>query len=457
MTVEAHLSHGQLFSWREIERYPRGWGHEANLPATWDLRGLTPAQVDQALGRLVDRHETLRTTYEVRDGLPVQRVHASVPLPVERVDRLVTDPTEHERVKMERVAIPFPMTGDLNWRALMVSSEGAPMYLSLTFSHLIVDVWSIHHLQDQFKALVAGRPAAEVELGSTPRELARRQAEASWQPVQAASERYWRGVFADGLMDRLPTLPARVERERLELTLTSRRLGGLAAQAGRTHGVTPPAVIMAFIAAGLARHLDTDRVTMSLMSSNRFAQEDQHNIGTMNQLIPFVTAVDRGATLGEHIKRLHWAAAKAYRYSCYDFDRVTAMAAAAGEDPGHDCWVNHLFRAWFNYVQVDRRPADPADRSPATLAWTPLAQSYGQAFRVRVEVGDGETRVLMLADPEVLPAEAMTDIMRTLALGVQLAVTDPGRSLKDLWNGHGGDLPPALFPRDLPARPASTT
>ncbi|WP_187281019.1 condensation domain-containing protein [Nonomuraea sp. C10] len=453
MSVEAPLSHGQLFSWREIERYPPGWGHEANLPSTWDLRGLSPALVDRALERLVRRHETLRTTYHLRDGLPVQRVHEEVRLPVERVDRQVADPTEHERVKLERLAIPFPMTGDLNWRALMVTYRGAPMYLSLTFSHLIVDVWSIHHLQDQFKALVAGSGAA-VETGFTPRELARRQREESWRPRQAASERYWRDVLAGGLTDRLPTLPARTEKERLELTLTSRRLGGLAAQAGRTHGVTPPAVIMAFVAAGLARHLDTDRVTMSLMSSNRFAQEDQHNIGTMNQLIPFVTAVDRGATLAEHIKRLHWAGAKAYRHSCYDFDQVTAMAARAGEDPGHDCWVNHLFRAWFNYVQVDRRPADSADQTPATLRWTPLAQSYGQAFRVRVEVDDGETRVLMLADPDVLPPEAMVDIMRTLALGLQLAVTDPGRVLKDLWSGHGWDLPEALFPRELPERAA---
>ncbi|MGI5274506.1 condensation domain-containing protein [Nonomuraea sp. CA-218870] len=451
MSAEEPLSHGQLFSWREIERYPPGWGHEANLASTWDLRGLSEARVDQALERLVQLHETLRTTYGTRDGVPFQRVHEEVRLPVERADRQVADPTEHERVKRERLTIPFPMTDDLNWRALLVTYRGAPMYLSLTFSHLIVDVWSIHHLQDQFKALVAGQGAA-IETGFTPRELARRQRAESWQPRQAASERYWRDVLAGGLMDRLPTLPAHAEKERLELTLTSRRLGGLAALAGQAHGVTPPAVIMAFVAAGLARRLDTGRVTMSLMSSNRFAQEDQHNIGTMNQLIPFVTAVDPGATLAEHIKRLHWAGAKAYRHSCYDLDRVAVTAALAGEDPGHDCWVNHLFRAWFNYVRVDRRPADPADQTPATLAWTPLAQSYGQAFRVRVEVDDGETRVLMLADPDVLPPEAMIDIMRTLALGLQLAVTDPQRVLKDLWNGHVRDLPEALFPRELPER-----
>lgn len=454
MPVESPLSHGQLFSWREIERYPEDWLAEANLSATLDLRGLSTGQVTSALERLVRRHEALRTTYAPGAGVPVQHVHEDVEPPIERVDRIVTDPSEYERTKAELAALPFPMAGDLNWRGRMVSSGGAPMYLSLTFSHLIVDLWSIHHLLDEFKALTSGARTVPVAPPSPPppppRELARRQREAAWQPRQEGAERYWRRVVAEGLTDELPTLPARVKRERLELTLHSRRLGGLASEAARRHGVTAPAVVMAFVSAGLARHLGTDRVTMSLMSSNRFAPEDQHLIGTMNQLVPVVTEVDRRATVAEHIKRLHWAGARAYRHGSYDIDRITEVAA--GPAPEHGCWINHLFRAWFNYVQVDRRPSDPADQTPAELAWTPLAQPYGQAFRVRVEVRGGRTSVLMLADPEVLPAPAMVDIMRTIPLGIQLALTDPGRALKDLWSA-GDQLPPALFPPHPPEPP----
>ncbi|GAA3025450.1 condensation domain-containing protein [Streptosporangium longisporum] len=462
MPVESPLSHGQLFSWREIERYPEDWLAEANLPATWDLRGLSMGRVRAALERLVERHEALRTTYEPGGIRPVQHVHEDVELPIEWIDRIVTDPSEHERTKAELVALPFAMAGDLNWRGRLVSSGGAPMYLSLTFSHLIVDLWSIHHLQDEFKALTSGtgRPGttAPALLSPSspppppPRELARRQREAAWRPRQEGAERHWRNVLAEGLTDALPTLPAGVKGERLELTLHSRRLGGLAAEAARAHGVTAPAVVMAFVAAGLARHLGTDRVTMSLMSSNRFAPEDQHLVGTMNQLVPVVTEVDPRATLAEHIRRLHWAGARAYRHGSYDLDRIAEVAEAAGSVPEHGCWVNHLFRAWFNYIQVDRKPSDPADQTPAELAWTPLAQPYGQAFRVRVEVRGGRTGVLMLADPEVLPAPAMVDIMRMIPLGMQLALTDPGRALKDLW-GAGEELPPALFPSRLPEPP----
>ncbi|MCK2222068.1 condensation domain-containing protein (plasmid) [Actinomadura sp. ATCC 31491] len=294
MSVEARLSHGQLFSWREIERYPEDWLAEANLPSTWDLRGSSVEHVLRTLRRLMDRHEALRTTYHVVGGAPVQRVHAAIEPPVEVVDRVVTDPGEHELTKAELLAVPFAMEGDLNWRGRLVAMHGSPLYLSLTFSHLIVDLWSIHHVQDQFKALLAD-PGATAVTGPAPRELARRQREESWRPRQEGAERYWRGVLAQGLTDALPTLPAKAKRNRLELTLHSRALGGWAAEAGRVHGVTAPAVLMAFVAAGLARHLGTDRVTMSLMSSNRFAPEDQHNVGTMNQLVPFVAGAAAGS------------------------------------------------------------------------------------------------------------------------------------------------------------------
>ncbi len=217
-------------------------------------------------------------------------------------------------------------------------------------------------------------------------------------------------------------------------------------------------MVTALIAAGLARYTGTDRVTLSLMASNRFAPEHQDIVSTMNQLIPVVATVDHASSLAEHIKRLHWAGARSYRYSCYDFDRVAAIAAEVGaregNGPSHDCWVNHLFRCWINYVQLDRQPSDPADQAPAELLWTPLAQQYGQPFRVRVSVQGGRTSVLLLADPTVIPAEGMIDILRGLAFGAQLAATNPESSLKDLWSVRGEDLPPSLFPQEIATPPS---
>ena len=253
-------------------------------------------------------------------------------------------------------------------------------------------------------------------------------------------------MLAEQAGDRLPSPPDGVRQHRIQATLHSHRLGVLAAQAARAHGVTVPAVLMGLLAAALAEHLGEDRVAVSLMSSNRFAPEHRHVVTTMNQLIPVLVGVDHGATLAEHISRAHWAAAKAYRYSSYDLDQILAVAAETGAGGG----FTSLFRCWFNYLQLDAEPLGAGQDTPAELVWTPLARQHGQPFDVRVSVREGRTSVALRTDPQLVPAGALTGMLRMLSLGVERAATDPASTVADLWKHHAEPLPVALFPADPP-------
>ncbi|MEO6501008.1 MAG: condensation domain-containing protein [Jatrophihabitantaceae bacterium] len=453
MFVEAPLSFGQLYSWREIDAYPVDGKQEANLPATWDLRGFSLDQVQLALRRLVQRHEPLRTTYHLLDGVPVQRVHADPPAPVELLDRVITDAGEPDRSTAELIGIGFAMTGELCWRGVQVSSAGAPMYLSLSFSHLILDVWSVLELQVQFNALLASPIAEPVHPAEpSPRELACQQRQDSAQSRRAGAERHWRQFLTAQPTEQLPALGSGVRQDRIQATLHSHRLGVLAAKVARIHGVTPPAVLLALIAAAVSEHLEAEPITISLMSSNRFAAEHRHLVTTMNQLIPVLIQVEPGASLAEHITRVHWAAAKAYRHSGYDLDRVLAIAAECGAHDGLPHF-NGLFRCWFNYLQLDNEPLDPARRTPAELVWEPLARQFGQPVDVRVTVRGGRTSVALRADPQIMPADALAAVLRAVCQGVSLAASNPASSLADLRDSAGDDLPAELFP---PAAPGQT-
>ncbi|MEO7259770.1 MAG: condensation domain-containing protein [Jatrophihabitantaceae bacterium] len=451
--IEAPLSFGQLYSWREIDSYPADGKHEANLPATWDLRGFSLDQVQAALRQLIHRHEPLRTTYHLLDGVPVQRVHADPPAPVELVDRIITDAGEPDRSTAELIGVGFAMTDQLCWRAVLVATDGAPMYLSLSFSHLILDVWSVLRLQAQFAAALASagaEPASQVE--PSPRELACEQRQDSAQSRQAGAERYWRRILAAQPADQLPALASGEPQVRIQATLHSDRLGVLAAQVARAHGVTPPAVLLATVAAALSGHTGAERITMSLMSSNRFALEHRQLVSTLNQLIPVLVDVAPGTSLAEHIPKLHWSAASAYRHSSYDLDRVLAIAAGDGYRA-----FNDLFRCWFNYLQLDAEPLGGAQNTPAELIWEPLARPFGQPIDVRVTVRGGRTSIALRADPQILPADALASVLRQVAQGVALAARNPASSLSDLWNSRGEDLPAALFPPEPSAQTRTST
>jgi hypothetical protein len=469
VAVDVPLSYGQLYSWRVIETYPRDWMREANLSTIWSLQGLPPDRVAAALQRLVDQNESLRTTYHLHAGQPLQRVHPAMSPPIEHTDRVITGHDDWDRTldELTQAAGPFPMTDELGWRGMLVSSGGAPTLLALSFSHLIVDPWALQNLQAQFHILVNDLNAA-APLAPTPRELARREP----RPYDSG-KRYWKRILDDDPMHHLPSLPAGATQHRIQAALHSPRLAWLAAHAAKRLGVTTPSVFMALVAAGLSRHLDSDRVTMSLMASNRFTPELQHVVGTMNQLIPVIATVDHGSPLAEHITRQHWAAARAYRYSSYDFDQVVALAAGgagksstaggagksstagtaanSGTGPTRGCWPNHLFRCWFTYTQLDNQPPDPATDVPAELHWAPLARPFGQPIDVRVITKRGSTSLVLRADPTIIPAEALTNILRAVASGARLAASEPYSSLKEIWSGN---LPPSLFPHEIPAPPS---
>ncbi|MEY9930257.1 hypothetical protein ABH926_004902 [Catenulispora sp. GP43] len=451
------LSHGQLYSWREVESYPPPWRAEANLSATWDLRGLTPERLAAALRRLVELHEPLRTSYSVGpDGVPAQHVYSldddgpcgldaatGLPRAIGTADRRITDFADPIRTTETLAGQAIPMTGGPCWRGSLVTTDGAPMFVSLAFSHLILDVWSMIELERRFRIL-AEDPEAGLDAGASQRDLSAAQHAEKWQTRQAAAEKYWRGVLAEAparfrLRQALPTLTTGQTKPRVQAVLHSHRLTALAAEAARQHAVTVPAVLLAMVTAALAEHLGTEGTVISLMSNNRFAPDHRHVVGTLNQLIPISLPVDRAGTLAEHVKRTHWASAKAYRYSCYDVDRIAAQTEGSA-----DGWYNRLFPAWFNYLPFDDRIADPAEYAPAELVWTEQPREYGQPFDVRVTAQDGRTSIQLRTDPEVVDAGALTGILRTIAFGVQRAVSAPESGLKELWTPADPD--PALFP-----------
>src|SRR6516225_11141528 len=68
-----------------------------NVPFVIRMRGpLDIAVLLRALQEIVDRHETLRTTYPARNGLPVQSIAASSSLTVDVVDLRDLPPEERE-------------------------------------------------------------------------------------------------------------------------------------------------------------------------------------------------------------------------------------------------------------------------------------------------------------------------------------------------------------------------
>ena len=155
------LSHGQRGLWFLHQMDPHSSAYNVCYPSR--IRSpLDLSAFRRAVQKLVDRHPGLRTTFEERDGVLLQRVHEDPPLPFEVVD--ASDWSEEElRRRLEAEAHrPFDLErGPLVRMHLFRRAADDHIFL-LTVHHIVGDFWSLVLVMEEMQALypaAARRPA----------------------------------------------------------------------------------------------------------------------------------------------------------------------------------------------------------------------------------------------------------------------------------------------------------
>src|SRR5207249_3068833 len=92
------------------------------------------------------RHESLRTTFEERDGNTVQRVAAEWPGTLKRIDLEEPDADRRQARVGELLAqeslIPFDLTRGPVFRATLIKEADDRHVLTVTTHHIVSDGWS---------------------------------------------------------------------------------------------------------------------------------------------------------------------------------------------------------------------------------------------------------------------------------------------------------------------------
>ncbi|QJB38145.1 LLM class flavin-dependent oxidoreductase [Chitinophaga oryzae] len=169
-----------------------------NLPVILQLEGdLQVAALQQALAKLVARHEILRTHFmEGEDGMVVQRIlepAASVP----DIRLIVLD--DEEAVK-EVVATfsntPFLLRDNFLWRVCLIRQSATQHVLGLNIHHIIADGASleiiVQELMQYYNAIVSGADAVLPALNIQFKDYA------VWETSRndrAGEEQYWLSRF----------------------------------------------------------------------------------------------------------------------------------------------------------------------------------------------------------------------------------------------------------------------
>lgn len=274
------------------------------------------AALQRALDALVERHESLRTTFELVDGEPFQRVNASADLVVE-----VGLPTT------EFARRPFDLEHGPLIRLRVAVDMGQVV---VCMHHIVTDGWSMGILLRELSVLYEGRmrgiPVTLPPLPTRYREYAARQRAELSGPRLSELLNFWREELAD-----LPMLDLVTDRPRppapsfrgaaVPIQISPEVVASLRALA-REQGATLFMGVLAAFSVLLGRYSGQDEVVIGSPVAGRTRIETEGVIGFFVNTIVLRCDLRGNPGFRELLARTRDRATRAYAHQDLPFDKL---------------------------------------------------------------------------------------------------------------------------------------
>ncbi|MFN2634156.1 MAG: amino acid adenylation domain-containing protein [Thermoanaerobaculia bacterium] len=341
------------------------------------LRGaLDPAALEGALFAMTARHESLRTTFENREGRAVQLVHAAERVPLGVRDLAEVRPSDRERDALRLVnqeaSRPFDLrTGPL-FRAILFRLGPEDHILLLVVHHIVCDGWSMGILSSELSALygafVRGEPSP---LSSLPIQYADFAVwERNWMEGEVLERQlfYWTGVLRDSspvldLRGDRPRPRARVGKgARLSFDIPvglSEELAGL----GRREGSTLYMTLLAALGVLLSHQTGSEDVVVGSPVAGRNRIETEGVVGLFINTIVLRLRLEGNPSFRELMQRVRETALGAYTHQEVPFERLVD-ALKVERTLSH----NPVFQVWFVLQNSGGPPPELAGLSVEDVA-----------------------------------------------------------------------------------------
>jgi amino acid adenylation domain-containing protein/non-ribosomal peptide synthase protein (TIGR01720 family) len=408
------------------------------------LRGaLDVAALERGFNQVVQRHESLRTTFAAKDGQPFQVIAPSleISLPVVDITTLsgAEQETEVQRLAREEAQRPFDLSkGPLVRCSLLRLSDnpatGASHVLLLTMHHIVSDGWSMGVLFRETILLAQAYAAGQDDpLPALPLQYADF---AVWQREWLQGEvlerqiSYWKKQLADAPAAlELPTDHPRPALQtyrgaRIQVAL-SRELSDALQELSRQEDVTLFMTLLAAFQVLLSRYSRQTDIVVGSPVANRSRAELEGLIGCFVNDLVLRTDLSDNPSFREALKRAREACLGAYDHQDVPFEKLVDELRVA-----RDLSRNPLFQVMFILQNAPMILPDLSGLSVEALDIEPDTAQFDLRLSLQ-ETPAGITGILEYNTDlfERQTIVRMFEHFQQLLLGV---VANPGQRLSDL-------------------------
>lgn len=385
-----------------------------NTAKLFRLHGpLDGAVLERALQALTARHETLRTTFELRGTEVMQVVARHAEFRLETTDLSGLAEAERE-AQMARLAEEWSRRAfDLErgplWRAWLVRLGAEEHALAAVVHHIVFDGWSLgvfcRELGSLYGSLVAGWQLELPELRVQYADFAHWQERFLSGQVLSRLSGYWQRK----LQDAPPALDLPADRPRPSVEslrganrnfTLSRALRAELATLAQREEVTLFMVLLAAFKVLLCRHAQQEDVTVGVPFANRNPRETEALIGCFLNTLPLRTGLAGDPTFAELLQRVKQTVLEAHDHAELPFESLVQLLPT-GRDLSRSPWFQYFFQ--LRNVPRERIEAGPVRSEMAAL----LTGTAKFTISLHVDEQDGELACDWEYDTALFDAETI--------------------------------------------------
>jgi len=328
-----------------------------NLPVCWRLKGCLDKDVlAKSIFALVDRHETLRTVFRDKGGVPEQVIRPSVEIHIEE-DDFAAQPSDNDGKNLrlqslgdEECSKPFNLSDGPLLRVRLIRLEQNVHVLYITMHHIVSDGASLHilvrELSEIYNTLIKGADPVLPELPIQYCDYSH------WQRNKLSGERleasleYWRNKLADLKTLQLPLDKTRPPSPKFhgarESVLLSKKLSSELEILGRRERTTLFTTALTAFFILLHRYSCQDDITVGSPTANRNRHEVEDLIGFFVNMTPLRCDLSKNPTFTELLAQVRETALDALKHQDMPFEKLVEEL-----QPQRDITRNPLFQVVF--------------------------------------------------------------------------------------------------------------
>lgn len=439
-----------------------GTGPSYTLAHALHIRGpLNSDALQRAVQLVVDRHASLRTTFEMNNDEPVQVValRVRVDLPVVDLQHLPERKrrAELERLVNEEIRRPFDLAVGPLLRVLVLRIRPGEHVLTLCMHHIVTDGWStgifFRELSAAYNAYLRGHKPELGKLTIQYVDYAIWQRE--WLRGEILNSRleYWqRRLEGAPVALELPTdrpRPAVQSYRGARITRQiSQELLKLLKELGRQHGCTLFMTLLAAFQILLHRYTGQRDIVVGSPVAGRNRREHEGVIGFFANTLLFRVDLSGDPTCGDLLQRVRETALDAYAHQELPFEQLVKELK-----PDRNLSRAPLFQVLFalqnaprqsldfDGLEVTRTPVDTeAARFDLSLKITERDEKLTAVYEYNADLFDRSTTERMAGHFESLLNAIVANPRERISSLPLLSAAETHQLLVE-WNDTGSDYP----------------